>query len=317
LVIVIVGGLLFWRHAHRLARDEVVRIYQPDDRDADDRDAADRLRGTCRRRAEISRSWAKADIADHIGLPLTVLTLVAAASTVFATYQLLHGTRQWFLGIAQAAGVVGTLATAALIGLTRQAYSDSGIRRSVGVLWDVGTFWPRAAHPFAPPCYAERAVPELVNRLRRIAGDKQAGRDDPALVESESQSIRQLGNTPGSNLLPPTQRRVLLTGYSQGSPIAAATVAQLPATMREPDRHVALLTLASPLRRLYGRAFPNYFGNERLKELAALLCREHAGGASNDVEACIARGCMAIGKVRWRNIRGCPARRGTSAAVNG
>ncbi|CAM5227434.1 hypothetical protein SCALM49S_02645 [Streptomyces californicus] len=33
----------------------------------------------------------------------------------------------------------------------RRAYKDASARRTIGILWDVGTFWPRAAHPFAPP----------------------------------------------------------------------------------------------------------------------------------------------------------------------
>jgi hypothetical protein len=37
----------------------------------------------------------------------------------------------------------------------------------VGVVWDVGTFWPRSAHPLAPPSYAELAVPQ--KRLPALA----------------------------------------------------------------------------------------------------------------------------------------------------
>ena len=61
---------------------------------------------------------------------------------------------------------------------------------------------------------------------------------------------------------------LLLTGYSQGSVIAPAVIAQLPA---EVLRDVALLTLACPARRLYGRAFPAYFGPRQLAALAGLL----------------------------------------------
>jgi hypothetical protein len=61
---------------------------------------------------------------------------------------------------------------------------------------------------------------------------------------------------------------LLLTGYSQGSVIAPAVIAQLP---QEVLPEVALLTLACPGRRLYGRAFPAYFGQHQLTELANLL----------------------------------------------
>ncbi|OEU96581.1 hypothetical protein AN216_19570 [Streptomyces oceani] len=115
----------------------------------------------------------------------------------------------------------------------RRAYRDQSARRTIGILWDVGTFWPRAAHPFAPPCYAERAVPDLVWRMatwpRQHAG-----------------------------------RRLVISGHSQGSVLAAAAVWQLDPVTR---RHVALLTYGSPLERLYGRWFPAYFGPSPLGSL--------------------------------------------------
>ncbi|MER7951316.1 hypothetical protein ABTY59_28365 [Streptomyces sp. NPDC096079] len=114
----------------------------------------------------------------------------------------------------------------------RRAYKDASARRTIGILWDVGTFWPRAAHPFAPPCYAERAVPDLTWRM--------------------SSWTRATGG------------RLVISGHSQGSVLAAAAVWQLrPATRRR----VALLTYGSPLERLYGRWFPAYFGPEALRGL--------------------------------------------------
>ncbi|MEU3746005.1 MULTISPECIES: hypothetical protein [Streptomyces] len=114
----------------------------------------------------------------------------------------------------------------------RRAYKDASARRTIGILWDVGTFWPRAAHPFAPPCYAERAVPDLTWRM--------------------SSWTRRTGG------------RLVISGHSQGSVLAAAAVWQLPPATRG---RVALLTYGSPLERLYGRWFPAYFGPEALRAL--------------------------------------------------
>ena len=128
----------------------------------------------------------------------------------------------------------------------------------------MGTFWPRAVHPLAPPCYAERAVPEVVDRIRLLTGH----------LTDEPTDIARLKYQAGLPDLERTQRLtvppgpLLLTGYSQGSVIAPAVVAQLPAEVL-PD--VALLTLACPAQRLYGRAFPAYFGQRQLAELAGLL----------------------------------------------
>ncbi len=114
----------------------------------------------------------------------------------------------------------------------RRAYKDASARRTIGILWDVGTFWPRAAHPFAPPCYAERAVPDLTWRM--------------------------------ATWTHATGGRLVISGHSQGSVLAAAAAWQLKPAQR---KRVALLTYGSPLERLYGRWFPAHFGPAALSRL--------------------------------------------------
>jgi hypothetical protein len=118
-----------------------------------------------------------------------------------------------------------------LILLGIQTYRRPRVRRTVGVIWDLATFWPRSSHPLGPPCYAERVVPELVNRANWLATD---------------------------------QGGVVLSGHSQGSVLVAAAVLQMPPEARS---HTALLTYGSPICRLYERAFPNYFNAAVLNDI--------------------------------------------------
>ncbi|MFE9651826.1 hypothetical protein [Micromonospora sp. NPDC006431] len=115
-----------------------------------------------------------------------------------------------------------------------RAYRSAETRRLVAVLWDLGTFWPRTVHPFAPPCYAARAVPELTKRVSALAA----------------------------------QGPVVISGHSHGSVLAAATVLQLP-----PDAltRVALLTHGCPLHRIYARLYPAYLGQQTLCDLGERL----------------------------------------------
>jgi hypothetical protein len=170
----------------------------------------------------------------------------------------------WLHGAASLIAVLGVMVAGGLVTLLRLAYTNTAKRKTIGALWDVATFWPRAVHPLAPPCYAERAVPEVVDRIRLLTGQFSDTPDDVANLHTEAGQpdlarTRQLTVPFGP---------VLLTGYSQGSVIAPAVVAQLDAATRG---QVALLTLACPARRLYGRAFPAYFGSHQLDELGQLL----------------------------------------------
>lgn len=127
---------------------------------------------------------------------------------------------------------LGSMLPLGAAGLMYRSFRDPGTRRRIGVLWDILTFWPRWYHPLAPPPYSARAVPELGIRLQRLT-------DQGA--------------------------RVVVSAHSQGSVLAAASLARLPSQILE---RVALLTHGSPLGRLYGKFFPAYFGTERLQRLA-------------------------------------------------
>ncbi|WP_051944350.1 hypothetical protein [Streptacidiphilus rugosus] len=168
---------------------------------------------------------------------LLLASLVGSLATGRSLTDATHGEGAFLAGLGQTlqhlGGWLTTAMVVALIGLGRSAYRSPSQRRSVGMLWDIGTFWPRAAHPLAPPCYAERAVPDIEARMRTWLGA------DPT-------------------------RRLVLSAHSQGTVLAAAALWQLdPATRGR----VALLTYGSPLRRLYGRFFPAYMGPDQLGRL--------------------------------------------------
>jgi hypothetical protein len=139
----------------------------------------------------------------------------------------------WLPGLSTVAVAALSAAAAGIVGLAVAATRDREKRRMVGVLWDVITFWPRANHPLTPPCYSERTVPELVGQLWYLAAN---------------------------------HRHVVLTGHSQGSIIAAATVLQADAAGLP---RTGLLTFGCPLRRLYARNFPAYFGHNTVEAVRA------------------------------------------------
>jgi len=166
---------------------------------------------------------------------------------------------------------VGLLGYLFVVFVLRRDKSASTVLRRIRALWDMGTFWPRAVHPLTPPSYAERAVPEVVDRIRLLTGHFTTQPDDVAYLQALA-GRPDLARSSGLTVPPGP---VLLTGYSQGSVIAAAVVAQLPQEVL-PD--VALLTLACPARRLYGRAFPAYFGGDQLAALAEMLDANRTNG---------------------------------------
>jgi hypothetical protein len=131
------------------------------------------------------------------------------------------------IGIALAGLVLPALAA-----FLYSAWGDPTKRRTIGVLWDVGTFWPRSYHPLSPPCYTERAVPDLQRRMWWLHDN---------------------------------DGRVVLVAHSQGAVLATAALVQ--ADCRPRDDKPALITFGSPVGKLYRWGFPAYFDTALLRPL--------------------------------------------------
>lgn len=217
--------------------------------DIDDDYPGGRQRDAQRAR-KLDRSIANARLTDHLSgvivISWFVIALIGLVATTFALLDI--GPVQLAESASAAAQAVSIVAnagtyliSASVLGLVLlgvQTYRNARVRRTVGIVWDLATFWPRGAHPLAPPCYAERVVPELVHRSTWLATE---------------------------------QSGLVLSGHSQGSILAVATVLQLPPAAKE---RTALLTYGSPLCRLYMRAFPNYFSEKVVNDIGAAVAGE-------------------------------------------
>jgi hypothetical protein len=152
----------------------------------------------------------------------------------------LHLVPSWF-GPLSAIGVfaLGWLA-AGLLRLVYTAAKSPQRSRHLGALADLVCFWPRAAHPTVPPCYALKIVPELTARAKEH------------LTEPNT--------------------RVVLAGSNLGSLLTIIAAARLVADLPEEERaRVGLLTAGSPLQWGYQRAFPAVLSYASLAELNGRL----------------------------------------------
>jgi hypothetical protein len=202
--------------------------------------------GAERRRGEVLPVALRA-----IDVVLTVAVMVLLASMIALIIHLNDAYREDYLAWINDgppedwAGIVKVTAWIALgvvIGAVlavRNGLRDRGFRTKIGILWDVVSFWPRSFHPFAPPPYTARAVPEIQSRLKEVADLNEPG--------TASEEIAPLTSAASA---------VILSGHSQGSVVSLAVIATLPPETR---RYVWLFTHGSPLATLYRRFFPMYF----------------------------------------------------------
>jgi hypothetical protein len=184
--------------------------------DSDDRDWARRVG-----RAEVVAALTD-QAALVVGVVATIVVVITAVAVMLTDDPAGMGLGEWADFLAGPASVVlGLIPLLAVYGISR-LYRSAAARRVVGILWDVATFWPRWFHPWSPPAYGERAVPQLGDRL--------------TLLTSSGE--------------------VVVSAHSQGSVLAVAT-----AVLADPEvvANTSFLTHGSPLTRLYARYFPEYF----------------------------------------------------------
>jgi hypothetical protein len=203
----------------------------------------------------LGRARALSEFIRNVDLVLTVPALVFVPIAVGTFSELLHagsasgpftarlGAIPGLQGMSTLGHSIALLGTGTLLTLLWRSAFQVQRRRSIGMLWDILTFWPRRFHPLAIRPYAERAVPELEGRINFHLDPEASGE----------------------------HRRVLLSAHSQGTVVAFAVLCQMAARKPEDLSNVALVTYGAPLTQLYGRFFPAYFNPEVFGEVRGML----------------------------------------------
>ena len=187
---------------------------------------------------QVGRAEAVARVTDRaaavVGMAVVVVLVALALAVALSDDPSGMGLGSWVEPlIGPASLVLGILPVVAVVMIAR-LYRSRAIRRVVGILWDVATFWPRFFHPWSPPSYGEKAVPQLGERLATLSA--------------------------GGG--------IVISAHSQGSVLAVATLCLAEPSVRE---RTGLLTHGSPLTRLYAPYFPEYLSVELYSALAGRL----------------------------------------------
>lgn len=209
-------------------------------------------------RIEAKRRFAaRAHLAEPLG---AIVTLCMSATVVvgcvwawsaYAQHVSLWGVLPWlsphvvrtFLAVALPALAwigLGLVAALALGAATRSS-------RPLGMVWDIVCYLPRTGHPFGPPSYAVRAVPEIAGRL-----------------------VDWLDGAPS--------RRAVLSAHSMGAVLSVSALGVLASTSttRPYLARISLLTFGVQLRAFFGRLVPELLGPAELDTQPCLAPRVRA-----------------------------------------
>lgn len=183
-----------------------------------------------------------------IGLvALTVVTLIVLFDRADWLDKPRDGTSTFLYNLLGMASIplLAALATLMLLAFRTLALRPE-MRQNAGLAWAFGAFWPRAVHPFAPPGWTVRAVPELVRRLRFLLRDP--------------------------------YRCVLIRADSMGSVLVLAAIWQLESGER---RRIGLLSSGCPVRKHFRRQYPGFVCADSIHWLAPCSARAGLGAWIN------------------------------------
>ncbi|WP_407343825.1 hypothetical protein [Pengzhenrongella phosphoraccumulans] len=194
-------------------------------------------------RAAVGRAKGIAALSHRVELFLALIAVGLAAAVALA----LLITVRWQPPSALVS--LGLWATALLWAgvLARVVTTDgSAPNRPLAIVWDIVCFLPRSAHPLGPPCYAERAVPEIAARM-------DAWLREPAAASATVQTAPTAPTAPEG-------RQVVLSAHSMG--VVLAVAALFTGEKDNPGRsgRVALVSYGSQIRPYFGRILPELFG---------------------------------------------------------
>jgi hypothetical protein len=166
----------------------------------------------------------------HFGWKLAPLVVLGAGLIVFAAYRDFFVVEFFKVQIALKGNLVDIAVAIAIIVpgafMLRSIWTGAGSseegqkkRRNVGILWDMGSFWPRWYHPLAPPAYGPVAVTQLRKELQSHPRDVLGAHSQGSLISAVALIYSDDGKRPKRLITYGSQLGSLYPGMFPGAGI--------------------------------------------------------------------------------------------------